>query len=170
VLTKIGELARALAHRRRALALWEALAAADPTSAARRADLAASHDDLGWTLTRAGDPEGALPSHRRALAILEPLAKGDASNAVLGAQLGHNYFNLGRAHAALASARKTPESRRLSLWRQAREWFQRSLEIWRALKALGRLTAYDAPTLEKTARELARCEKALARFKTGRAR
>lgn len=55
---------------------------------------------------------------------------------------------------------------RLAEWREARTWFQKSMDIWTSLKAGGRFTSVVYGSPEKVQREIARCDAALAKLKS----
>lgn len=71
---------------------------------------------------------------------------------------------LGSMHAAVADNRHNA-AMRLVEWREARTWFQKSMDIWTTLKAGGKFTsvAYGSP--EQVQREITRCDAALAKLK-----
>ncbi len=69
---------------------------------------------------------------------------------------------LGIAHAALAASR-LPAAERASHWRAASASFKASLAFWVEMRDTGRATSADelgAP--DRLAREIARCDEALA--------
>jgi hypothetical protein len=53
---------------------------------------------------------------------------------------------------------------RLAQWREARTWFQKSMDIWTSLKAGGKFTSviYGGP--KQVQQEIARCAAALAKL------
>lgn len=55
---------------------------------------------------------------------------------------------------------------RLAEWREARTWFQKSMDIWTSLKAGGKFTSVVYGSPEKVQREIARCDAALAKLKS----
>jgi tetratricopeptide (TPR) repeat protein len=75
-----------LASYRKALAIWQKLADANPAVTQFQSDLALSHNSIGDVLWQTGKPEEALASERQALAIWQKLA--DANPAVTDFQRG----------------------------------------------------------------------------------
>jgi len=114
----LGDTAGALASQRKALAIQQALVAADPTDVGVRRDLARSSMWVGDALAATGDVSGALEHYRLALATREGLAAADPTNAQdrhdaaisyqrLGDTLGNpGYPNVGNPLGALASYHK----------------------------------------------------------------
>jgi tetratricopeptide (TPR) repeat protein len=94
-LNLIGKSAEALEAHRKALAIRERLANANPANAAYQFDWARSHNFIGGVLSRIGKPAEALEAHHKALAILQRAA--DANPAVL--QNAKDDYNIGRSVA-----------------------------------------------------------------------
>jgi non-specific serine/threonine protein kinase/serine/threonine-protein kinase len=90
----LGDSAAALESHRKALALREALAAANPTDAQLRADLAASYARIGELLVNTGDVAGAIAKQRKALAIQKALAAADPENVDNRLRLARGFRNL----------------------------------------------------------------------------
>ena len=76
-----GDLGAAMATFRKASAIAERLAKADPGNAGWQRDLSVSHEKIGDVLRAQGNLPGALESYRASLAIIERLAKADPGNA-----------------------------------------------------------------------------------------
>lgn len=76
----LGDSAGALASHRKALAMREALAAAHPSDARLRSELAASYARVGAVLLNTGNVAGAVANQRRALTIRQALAAADPAN------------------------------------------------------------------------------------------
>ena len=53
---------------------------------------------------------------------------------------------------------ETARSNSADDWRQARDWYQKSLDIWQDLKSQGTLRSADASKPEELAKEIARCD------------
>src|SRR5262249_6262483 len=75
-----GELASALDHYRKALALDEELARADSTSTRTQLDLSYSYGSVGLALFKLGDHDAALDHYQKALALREAVAAADAQD------------------------------------------------------------------------------------------
>ena len=66
-----------------------------------------------------------------------------------------------------ASARGIARSDALNGWRQAREWYTKSLNVWKEMEAKGTLgggnfAGAEADALKDAASQIARCDAALA--------
>jgi non-specific serine/threonine protein kinase/serine/threonine-protein kinase len=77
----LGKPAEAVEYYRKALTIFEGLAAADPANAVARRDLTVAYQRLGDVLAETGSPAQALESFRKALAIQKALAAADPANA-----------------------------------------------------------------------------------------
>ena len=71
------------------------------------------------------------------------------------------YSKLGKVHAMLASDTRTPFSGRTNQWREARIWYQRSLDMWLDIRNRGKLMQKDASKLEEAASEIHNCDAAI---------
>jgi tetratricopeptide (TPR) repeat protein len=65
---------------RKALAIYQELAAADPDNAEWQHDLTVCHLRIGRLLTAAGDHQGALAAYNESLAIIDKVAAADRDN------------------------------------------------------------------------------------------
>jgi non-specific serine/threonine protein kinase/serine/threonine-protein kinase len=119
---------------------------------------AISQNKIGDLLFKTGDLDGALQRYLKAAPIDEGLVKTDPQNVLFRRDLAESYSNVAKVHAALAA--KTNQAER---WRQAKEWYERSLEVWRELHSRNALKPADAEAMEKVKSEIARCEAALAK-------
>ncbi len=101
--------------------------------------------------------KGALESYRKALTYYEALK---AANPRVGAD-SELYANLGKVHTMLASDAKIPPAERIGHWREARGWYQRSLDAWLDRRHRGMINKDNANKPEEVAREIAKCDAAL---------
>jgi tetratricopeptide (TPR) repeat protein len=90
-----GKPAEELASDRKASAIWQKLADANPAAIEFQRGLATSHNDIGIALVGMGKPEEALTAWRKASAIQQKVA--DANPAVTEFQfdLSHTHNNIG---------------------------------------------------------------------------
>jgi serine/threonine protein kinase/tetratricopeptide (TPR) repeat protein len=101
VLSVTGKREEAMVSDHKALAIWQALADANPAVEQFQSDLAQSHHNIGRDLFATGKPEEALSSYRAGLAIRQKLA--DAHPAITGLQ-----SNLAGSHNSIVDVlRKT---------------------------------------------------------------
>ena len=96
-----GDPAGAQVIHRKALALREALVAADPGNQKFRRSVVISDINLGRALVLSGDFQGGLASNRKALAICEALVAENPSNADFRRLLANTYQNDGDYRAIL---------------------------------------------------------------------
>src|SRR5262245_8825625 len=95
LLMETGKPAEALEAFRKALAIQQKLADANPAVAGYRSDLALSHNNIGMVLLRTGKPEEALTAWREALAINQKLADAHPAVAECQSALAGTHNNIG---------------------------------------------------------------------------
>jgi non-specific serine/threonine protein kinase/serine/threonine-protein kinase len=159
VLSKSNDLAGALKSHGEALEIRRKFATADPQNTEVQHDLAESYDRLGGVRLMSGDADRALESYQEALKIRQVLA-ADQTNSGARALLASTYANVGRLYVARAS--KASANHQAEFWREARSYYQRSLDLFLDLRRLGALTGAQAAEPDRIMTELARCDEALA--------
>jgi serine/threonine protein kinase/predicted negative regulator of RcsB-dependent stress response len=161
VLFKSNDLAGALASHRQALEIRLELAREDEKNTEVQHDLAESYDRIGEVLQKSGDTARALENYREALKLREALA-ADRTNSAARAELASTCAKLGQVYstlAARASAHQQAEN-----WREARSFYQRSLEVLLDLRTRGALSRAQSGEPDRIAAELAKCDAALTRL------
>jgi non-specific serine/threonine protein kinase/serine/threonine-protein kinase len=160
---KTGEFQLALESYQKALALREEASSADPADAWARTALAQGHENISEVHFMAGDPARALESELAASRLFEALSRADPTNTSRRAQLASSYSGLGKTEVALAEARAPAASQRGAHWRAARSWYERSENLFAELRKAGAtLPDVSVDDAEKNARQIARCDAALA--------
>jgi serine/threonine protein kinase/tetratricopeptide (TPR) repeat protein len=96
----LGDTAGAVEHYGAMLAIFQALADAEPTSAPLRHSVSIGHEKIGDVMTALAGPARALESYREALAIREALAAAEPTNAQLRRDLAVSHRKVGLALAA----------------------------------------------------------------------
>jgi tetratricopeptide (TPR) repeat protein len=148
VLSRLGKRSQALAEVQTAVETLERLNKSSPPGQlgfqqsleiAVRA-LAAHH--LGR-----GDPEGSERELQRALGLIEPLYRDHPRNLKLLRDLAECYQGFGDL------------SVRRSDWKQARVWYQKSLDLWERWKQVGASSVYDRQRRDLAARLVAQAAK-----------
>jgi hypothetical protein len=71
---------------------------------------------------------------------------------------------LGRIYSALAAGSKASGNVRLAQLNDARQWYQRSLDIWQELGARNALSASQTENITTIQNELDKCNAELARL------
>jgi serine/threonine protein kinase/Flp pilus assembly protein TadD len=130
------------------------IVAFDPTNAQARRDLAMSEAGLGDTLIRKGDIAGGRELIKRALATFEELAARSPTDAEARRDLAIGYQTMGETLSSAADERRAAKK----LWSEAREWYQRSLDVFLDLQRRGVMREADARIIEEIRREIARCD------------
>ncbi|HAF13757.1 MAG TPA: hypothetical protein DCK99_08660 [Blastocatellia bacterium] len=166
-LSEAGDTKGALENYRKALAVFQELSTADPSNAETQYDTALSYRKIGEVLARIGDQTAALDNFREAAPIFEVLAKRSPTNTKTRGGLALTYFDLGNGHAKLASSAKSAHSHWIEHWQEARNWYQKSWDIWQDLRNHGTLIKADADKPDEVAREIAKCDAALAMSQRG---
>jgi non-specific serine/threonine protein kinase/serine/threonine-protein kinase len=110
----LGDTAGAIESYRKALAIRQALSAAEPASTDVRRDLAISYGRMGEMQEQTGDIPGALESQRRSLEVREGLLSQEPANMQASRDLSRSYESIGDlldktndAAGALANYRKS---------------------------------------------------------------
>jgi hypothetical protein len=88
----------------------------------------------------------------------------DPANALARARVASSAEGLGKVYKVLASRAKSP-SESASNWRTARAWYQKAHDIWLDFRNQGATTGVEAAKPDDLAREIARCDEALAKLR-----
>jgi tetratricopeptide (TPR) repeat protein len=118
----------ALADYRKALAIADRLAGLDAGNSAWREAAGSIHAKMGDFFRHQSQPDAATQNYRDSIAIAEKLASADPQDTEPQYILGDAYFGMGEL--AMARAKGSSEQRQASL-REARSWYQKSLDTWR---------------------------------------
>lgn len=146
----------ALENLNRAAAVLTELLAANPDYIENRRVLALDQRRIGDVLMKKGDTAGALENYRKALPILE----SDSVRAERPFELATLYQHLGDLHGTLAMKAKNPPDKRVESWRDARHWYQQSLDVWVDMRNRGILAGSDAGKPDDISRVIATCDEA----------
>ncbi len=104
---------------------------------------------------------GAIENAEHARQIYESLIAANATNTVAATQLAFTYAQLGKCHTLLASASDTAPNGRRNNWREAKDWFQKSLGLRQQLQSKHKLSDMDANKLNDIQQQIAECDAAL---------
>ncbi|HKQ72464.1 MAG TPA: protein kinase [Blastocatellia bacterium] len=162
-LAKRGEWREALQSYRKSLAVNEALAAKDKSDTITSSNIALTHRAIGDALLKLKDLTGAEAGYRKAIDIYEPLAAEDPTDETLRRDQALAYEGLGDVSEALA-ARGKLQPEQANRWKEARNRYQQSLDIWRDLVKRNVLRFTDARKPDEVAVKLARCDAALSKL------
>ena len=165
--SRIGELlaakrdySEALSQERKALEFCEKLSADSPRDVHMRYRTAIVGGLTAELYAELGNREQAFVASGKVISLLRELPD-DLADSVHSGLRGQAYLHLGAAQAALADSKKASAGQEQEHWRAARDFFQHSLAIWQDMKLRGVLTADNAPKLDETVREIAKCDAAL---------
>ena len=143
----------------------QALVNASPRDMARiGVHLHTFYISIGELLLQMGDAPGALEYYRLALPLAQEAVNKNADNLRLQQSLADCYEGLGKHQAALASGQGLPTEKRIEAWREAREWYQKSLSVWRDWPKRGVSGPFDLGRAELAALAIAQCDAAISRL------
>jgi serine/threonine protein kinase len=152
----------AAASVREAIRISSAALTSNPDYAQGRGSLGISYQTYAEVLLAQGDANAALENDRRALNLLEREPVRSAQTTTL-AQV---YGAMGDAN--LLKARQAKEGgRQRALFREAQDWYQKSLDVWHGLDQQGKVTVDSQAALGEVTQKLEQCKAALIRLKPG---
>jgi hypothetical protein len=71
---------------------------------------------------------------------------------------------LAEVYSRLAEQSRGPDASKIKNWRDARAWYQKSLDTWLLLQQKAPLGKFDAAQPDKIASEIAKCDASLAKL------
>ena len=163
-LGKLGDRRGSLQSLRLALETLQILSVKNPTSAEVRADLYTTLNALGDLALETRDFGGASENYRQALAIAETSSAANPSDLHALWRLADSYSRFGALDAARASEPGGPAAGRVARWREARAWYQKSLDVWDRWYQHAASSAFNTSRRDRAARALAQCGQALAKL------
>ena len=161
----LGDRSSAISYFRRACAAGERLAAMDTANLQAQADFALACERLGTSLAQAGGAPEALGLLQRSIRTLEPILAADPGNLATRARVANSKTGLGFAHAALAAGPGQSAAGRAGHWREAKAAFRDAQAFWSEMRDHGMVPGSEADEPERLAREIAKCDAALARLR-----
>lgn len=164
-LAEKGLPAQALPHFKVALTGYERFTAADPQDVLVTRYLGKCYVSLGRALAADGKAAQGIQSARKAVEVLETLAAADhADTNFKPTELAYARSALAENYARLAVQPGIPEPSKIASWREARSWYQKSLDTWLLLTRKAPLGKFDADQPDKIAAKIASCDAALAKL------
>jgi tetratricopeptide (TPR) repeat protein len=164
-----GDRPAAMQSYSKAKPIAEALAAADAHNIQARGDLATLYLSLSECERENGDLPAALKDCHQAIAIRQELSAANPSNALTRRDLAAAYYELGRVYEKLAEANPVPAGPQTDNWREAKEAYGQSLNIWQDMKSHGTLPGADSAKPDELAKRMQSCEAALNTLATEKA-
>ena len=153
---RLGDPQGALAQFRQALEIDTILSVSDPQNAQTILDRASSLEKIGDLLMKSGDLTGALDSHHQARQLREEVAGKDQKNVEVRSDLAFTYQQIAAAHVELAQ-----KSRSEYHWLEAKNWYQRCLDVMTDLQNRGALKKDDEAEIERIKAEIRKCDEIL---------
>ncbi len=163
MLEKVATRKDALQYYQKAVSIQEALSQADPRDTEKRGDLSEDLMKLSDVYLQLGDAASALAGYRKALAIRESLVTANPDNAEGCTQLARLDEKLG-GYYAVQAAKKFPPTQSAENWREAKRWYQQSLDEWKDLQQHKTVAADYANKPVEISRQLAKCDAAIAQL------
>jgi len=164
VSAKLGDTKTALDNSRQSLAMFVDMLSKDPQNAEFIQVVATVQTTVCELMIKTGDTAEAIKLLNQSLQTLEKSFAASPSDEIAHFRIGNAQQALGQGYAALASDDKTSTQKRLAHWREARSWFQKSQEIYKALREAGKITGEDGARLDVVTEEIAKCDAAIARL------
>ena len=147
---------QALANFNLALGIFKGRLDLDPNDALTKTNLSQTYNNIGNVLAQSDKFPAALENYKLALSMREAHVKQNPAESFMHGRLGETTFDLGDLYAKMAVQNGKTEH-----WREAKKWYQQSLEVWEALSTNGTLQGYQATKPEETLKAIEKCVSAL---------
>jgi tetratricopeptide (TPR) repeat protein len=149
----------ALVNYKKALAIKEALSISDPTNSDERGDVSEDQMKVSDVSLKMGDSAGVLDGYLKALAIRQELVSATPGDAEGRTQLARIYESLGAYFVSTAAKEKHATD-----WREARRWYQQSLDTFQELQQQNKLSSDYAKKPSQIKKTIETCDAALAKL------
>ncbi len=155
-----GDAAAALGTYRRAHEIFQQLVAADPKNSLARANVGFAAIGIANSLVMSGQPDSAMPTLEAAIANFQGMSP-ETGNRYVRTGLASSYSGLGNAYSAWAAEQNLSAGERRKRWREARSWYEKSLEVWNEKVKRAELESDEREELQIATANIARCNAAL---------
>ncbi len=159
ILQSLGDNKNALDNSQKSLLILSKLKDEDPQNNEFKEVVAAAEIQFASLLIKNGKAVEAVEKLEKPLGTLKELIANSPNNEIFKFRMAMIYEKPGNGYAALAMDKKTPNSS--ENWRTAREYFQKSYEIYKSFRDSGKTVGSDASVVDKIADEIAKCDAAL---------
>jgi tetratricopeptide (TPR) repeat protein len=149
--------AEALKNFNKALEIFAGLVAKDASNGDFRRQWAYTYLALSRFQVKASDLDNAVDNAQQGIKIDEVLVAVSPTNASARTTLAQLYRQLGDSHAALGAKGNKQQ------WSAAKDAYQKGLDIYQDMKSKGTLRGADANKPDELAKEIAKCDAALAK-------
>ena len=136
-----GKYREAIKSQQQAIDINNSLIEKNPKNLLPSSEKADSYTYIGEALEKLGDKKGALENYQQATTVREKTSATEPSEVLYRQAVAESYQTLGRLHAELNS-------------KDARSWYERSLEIWRELNSGNLLNPTDAENITLIQKEI----------------
>ncbi|MGH9454152.1 MAG: protein kinase domain-containing protein, partial [Terriglobia bacterium] len=157
---------QALESYRQAEAIFRTLSTADPTNVLAKRYFGFADLGIGRILVRKGDSRQGLQKLGQALAIFMGLPTDGPRNVYVLNGFASTYSGFGDAYAALAAGTNLSAARQVELWRKAKSWYQKSLDIRVDKRNPPSANVLDLEEPKRLARNIAKCDAAVAKLRS----
>jgi serine/threonine protein kinase len=155
-LSEAGRWGEALTNFQQALTISQNISARAPENAEYRRDCQIYLRKIGEAQVGAGEYASAVQSYEQSQKIAAELVAIGKGNNEAALDLALIHQRLGEAWS-----KRAEQSHQKPDWQQARQWLQRSLHDWQAIKQRGALPPEHDDKADSIKRELAKCDAAL---------
>jgi eukaryotic-like serine/threonine-protein kinase len=160
MLEKGGDKRGALQFYQKALGIEQAMSDSNPKDLVKRGDVSEDWMKVADLELAIGDRARALAGYRKALAIRESLVEAEPDDADGRSQLALIHQKLGAFYALQATRQSAGQS--AANWREAKQWYDKSLTIWNDLQQHKNLGTEYVNNPKEVAQQLSKCNRALA--------
>jgi tetratricopeptide (TPR) repeat protein len=157
---QMGRLGDALTNVREAIKIFSETLATNPSFSQAQGNLGSTYLTYAEILLAKRDANGALENYRKALAILEPEPVRSAQKV----SLAHGYQGLGNVQLLRADQAKGRTERKTECLKEAKEWYQKSLDVWHELDQKGKINGEEKTALGEITQKIEKCDAALAKL------
>ncbi|HEV7397811.1 MAG TPA: tetratricopeptide repeat protein, partial [Pyrinomonadaceae bacterium] len=134
----------------------------DPTNALLKMNISQTYNNIGNAMAQSGRFTEAIANYDQALNLREAYVKDHPSETGFQFRLGETRFDLGDMYVQMASDNRISAGKKRSLWREAKSWYLRSLDVWQTLIKEGTLPGHLATKPDETIKAIGKCDAALA--------
>jgi serine/threonine protein kinase len=159
MLENSGNLQQALANYEKAVEIAEAISKADPSDKVARGDLSEDRMKVSDVLLKLGNRADALKGYLNALTMRQELVASAPDDAEGRTQLARIYESLGTFYSSMPGTEK-----RTSDWREARRWYQQSLETFQDLQERNKLSSDYGKKPNQIKKRIETCDAILAKL------